>query len=180
MTEYSQSTIDRAHAILDGVVQISENEQLIHGEYLTPYVVNEDLAKRGAICGGHQACLIGSVALSATRNPEQADNIIAVLNFAPRNLEDAFSENVKERIEESRKVLRNRVPLRLAMAALNAEAVDRLRRVRSVRRAEAREALDWENPAEGFFETYLNGLSQAATHRAIVSLVEGAKARVTA
>src|SRR5688572_27543090 len=66
MTQYSQSTIDKAHAILDGVVAISGREMLIHGTYVTSDVVRPDLAREGAICGGRQACLLGSVALAAT------------------------------------------------------------------------------------------------------------------
>lgn len=55
----------QAIKILNGMKEVVENEQLIKGAYITEEVVNKDLAKAGAICGGHQACAIGSLWIGA-------------------------------------------------------------------------------------------------------------------
>lgn len=57
----TDKTKEKAHKALDGMAEITKNEMLTRGEYLTSYVDNEKLAKEGAICGGHRACAIGSL-----------------------------------------------------------------------------------------------------------------------
>jgi hypothetical protein len=61
----TREIVERAIETLDGVIQIARHEQLRQGTYLTGKVVNHKLAKEGAICGGHQACFIGSLWLGA-------------------------------------------------------------------------------------------------------------------
>lgn len=174
MKKYSQKIIDRAHAILDGVVEISSHDMLIHGSYFTRHIANENLAKQGAICGGRQACLLGSVAVSAvggaSRNTTIAETLDAV-RFGPANLVNSWDGFSSEQA-----ALRRRPALRLAIEALNEEAFERLSALRKTKRV--RQALDELSPAEGYFEEYLEGASKPETHRHIVSLVEGAKARV--
>lgn len=51
--------------ILRGVIEIASNEMLIRGTYLTSDVVRPDLAETGALCGGRQACAVGSLFLAA-------------------------------------------------------------------------------------------------------------------
>lgn len=54
----------RAIQTCEGVIKITKREMLVQGTYITDSIVNEDLAEEGAICGGHQACLVGSLYLS--------------------------------------------------------------------------------------------------------------------
>lgn len=54
----------QAIRILDGIIQIAENEMLQQGIYVGP-VADEKLAEKGSICGGRKACLVGSLFLSA-------------------------------------------------------------------------------------------------------------------
>lgn len=174
---YAPRTINRADAILDGVVSISENEMLIHGEYITPDVVSEKLAKSGAICGGHQACLLGSVALAATGRYDDANLLVDWLRRAAYDLDDQYSQSWIERVTEARDKLNARPAVKLVMDALNDEATAILSTKRKTDRV--RETLeDSANIAEGYFEVYLNGLSKPKTHEAIVALCKGARRRI--
>jgi hypothetical protein len=74
--------------------------------------------------------------------------------------------------------LARRPALRLAIDALDDEARERLERKRKTERVVT--ALQELSPAEGYFESYLDGLSKRKTHNEIVSLVEAAKARIAA
>lgn len=51
--------------IFEGMEQIIRNEMLVRRVYITEHVVNLDLAESGAICGGHQACMVGSMWIAA-------------------------------------------------------------------------------------------------------------------
>src|SRR4051812_668533 len=61
----AESTKEKALDALTGMAAIVKNEMLMHNNYVTPTVVNEKLAKAGAICRGHKACAIGSLWLGA-------------------------------------------------------------------------------------------------------------------
>lgn len=54
-----------AAEILDRMKTIVDNDMARPGVYVSDKVVNEELAKAGSICNGHQACALGSLALSA-------------------------------------------------------------------------------------------------------------------
>lgn len=60
--------------IFEGMEQIIRNEMLARGVYITAYVVNPDLAESGAICGGHQACMVGSMWIAAGVKAEVVDD----------------------------------------------------------------------------------------------------------
>lgn len=51
--------------ILEGVREIGNNEMMTRGNYVSHDVVRPDLADKGAICGGRQACAVGSLFLAA-------------------------------------------------------------------------------------------------------------------
>lgn len=58
------SVEEQAIGILDRMRKIVKNEQLIKGSYITEEVVDKKLARKGAICGGHQACAVGALWLA--------------------------------------------------------------------------------------------------------------------
>lgn len=60
-----QANIDGALRALIGLEEIEANQMMKRGFYLTDQVVNPLLAKAGAVCGGHQACYVGSLWLGA-------------------------------------------------------------------------------------------------------------------
>ncbi len=68
MTETTPDLTD-PHVILDRMKQIVENDQVIHMCYLSEEVVRPDLAKAGAVCGGHSACAVGSLWLAGDIKP---------------------------------------------------------------------------------------------------------------
>lgn len=57
----AQSTIEKAVRALDNMKVIVKNDMLEQGVYLTEEVVDPKLAERGAVCGGHKACAVGSL-----------------------------------------------------------------------------------------------------------------------
>lgn len=57
--------------VLDNMRSIVEREMLTHGQYITSFVVDEELASQGAICGGHRACAVGSLWLAAGVKPNK-------------------------------------------------------------------------------------------------------------
>lgn len=176
MGTYSQETKDRANHILDGVVTISENDQLIHGEYVTSRIVKPELAAQGAICGGHQACLVGSVAIASLRRFDRANDAWLAIQAIRHGLHTDPTNYWFEDYEEERKYINRRPALKLAMTALNeaAEAILAAKR----QTPKVRDARSHPTPAEGYFEVYLSGASKPKTHAAIVDLVEGARSRI--
>jgi hypothetical protein len=56
-------TQEKALATCDGVIEIAKNEMLVRGNYITG-IVDDKLKQQGAICGGRQACLVGSLYLA--------------------------------------------------------------------------------------------------------------------
>lgn len=67
--EYTRSlTTDE---ILANMREIAENDMIQHVGYYSPDISRNDLAESGAICGGHQACAVGSLYLAASIIPHQ-------------------------------------------------------------------------------------------------------------
>lgn len=67
MTEWTKQ---KALKALDGMLEIERNEMLVRGEYIS-VEIDDELAERGAICGGHRACLVGSLWLGYGVKPEK-------------------------------------------------------------------------------------------------------------
>lgn len=59
-------TADERKAIstCDGVIRIANNEMLQQGVYVSRDIVNPALEREGSICGGRNACLVGSIYLA--------------------------------------------------------------------------------------------------------------------
>lgn len=72
-SKITAETRAEAGKIFEGMEQIVRNEMLIRGVYITEYVANPALAESGAICGGHQACMVGSMWLAAGIKPRWFD-----------------------------------------------------------------------------------------------------------
>lgn len=101
-------TRDKALATLNGMAEIVRNEMVRRGVYVTAEIVNPDLREQGAICGGRQACAIGSAYLAAGVRPKRDEDDYLVLPGVEQRERDDF--------------LRHRPGLRVALAALNEEA----------------------------------------------------------
>lgn len=63
-------TIRKALSVCDGVIEVAENDMLAKGQYVFEEVSNPRLRARGSICGGHQACIVGSMFLAHGDLPE--------------------------------------------------------------------------------------------------------------
>ncbi len=50
---------------LDGMLEVTRNEMLRRGDYISRFVVSEYLEEHGAVCGGHRACAVGALWLGA-------------------------------------------------------------------------------------------------------------------
>lgn len=61
---------------LDGIIEIAKNDMLRQGVYLTDEVKNQELKKAGAVCGGKQACLYGSLWVSAGYRRVGSDRLL--------------------------------------------------------------------------------------------------------
>lgn len=59
-------------AVLDGIIEIAENEMVRFGVYVSRGVVSRALADSGAVCGGRVACLVGAAYLAGGGRPDQA------------------------------------------------------------------------------------------------------------
>ena len=104
---------NQAIAILDNMREIVRNDMLLRGQYLTDHVARPDLKEQGAVCGGHQACAVGSLYLAG--------------GVKPRRYRDHWGEYVYELpgVEAGharRRYLRRKPALRAAYDALNAAA----------------------------------------------------------
>jgi hypothetical protein len=148
----SAKTRDEAIRALDGMAQIIRNEMLTHGSYVSSEVVNEELAKQGAICGGHEACAIGSLWIGGG------------VKINASRYGGAILPGVEE--EERQQFLRNRDGLRVAYHELNAAAerymvknADRLRR-RSI-------VINFNAPVEALFEEYTIKPKEGGRRRAV-------------
>lgn len=98
----------RALEVLDGMDEIVRNEMVRRGVYVTAEIVNPDLREQGAVCGGRQACAIGSAYLAAGVRLKRDEDGDLVLPGVEQRERDEF--------------LRRRPALRTALEALNAEA----------------------------------------------------------
>lgn len=94
---------EKALDTCDGVIEITKNEMLIHGDYVTACIRNHDLKEKGSICGGRQACLVGSEFLA----------------YGVRVFSDTFPGFHPRR---RKAVMRNRPGLRIAYEAINEAA----------------------------------------------------------
>lgn len=59
-----------APTTLDNMVLIVEAEMLIHLDYVTNEVMDQERERKGAICGGRKACAIGALWLAHGIKPE--------------------------------------------------------------------------------------------------------------
>ncbi len=150
----SEKTRKKAHDVLNGIEQIARNEMLIQGEYVTEEVVNEELAKKGAICGGRAACLIGSAYVSAGYGYIDEYDYFRLPGIG----------DTADLDEERKAFLRHRPGLRLAIEALDKCAVRRM----------GESQLNWYNQSEAYFEQYLDGYSQVEIRRKVISLCKSA------
>lgn len=60
MRRPSKATADRAIGALKRMKEIARNEMMARGSYISE-VTNLELARKGSVCGGHNACAIGSL-----------------------------------------------------------------------------------------------------------------------
>lgn len=67
--EYTQSLT--ADQILANMREIAENDMIQRVGYYDDLIARPDLAESGAICGGHQACAVGSLYIAAGVMPKQ-------------------------------------------------------------------------------------------------------------
>lgn len=141
---------------LDGMAQIVKNEMLVRGEYLTSEVVNESLAAKGAICGGHKACAIGSLWLGYGVKMEGMPGL--------RELPGTDEE-------ERKAFTRTRPALRAALNHLNAAAAAFAEK-NSITLTKS-----WDDPIEGLFEGYYG---RKIDRTDLLRVVNNAKRRVRA
>jgi hypothetical protein len=155
------ATVEQALGILDGVKQMARREQLIRTTYIGQGV-DEKLRERGAICGGHKACLIGSLFLAAGVQPTGNERVGYELHQAePRSRSNSMAR---------------RPALRLAYDALNLAA----------ERSEAKLVKEFgdnwwgghaivQGRAENLFENTLDRLPKAETTKVVVLLCNQAR-----
>jgi hypothetical protein len=150
-------TQEKALATCDGVIEIAKNEMLVRGNYITG-IVDDKLKQQGAICGGRQACLVGSLYL-AHGVPEM---------FGP-----FFSFSASKRENH----MRYRPALRLAYYAIN-EAAHRRMKVTNpdkLARLTRRYGVPDEGWGEFFFETFLRSRPNAVVLAEVVQVIRSAK-----
>lgn len=177
----SSKTVAEAKDIVSGVRTIAKNEQLLRGSYVTDKVKTPALAAEGAICGGHKACLLGSIALAdptANFQPYLATIYADRLSFTPdpsyitsyhpevrpgpaaRLVHSVFSDIAKARIER---------------AAKTGPYPGTARRI--LKDPEERSFESW---AETYFEEYLKRASKGEIHEAVLSLCTAATRKLNA
>lgn len=167
------STKRTALNALDGVTQITKNEMLKRGDYLTA-VVDEKLAAEGAICGGRRACLIGSAYVGAGIKMRAGEN-----QFWGRRLPGVDPDDRAE-------FTARRPGLRLALDALDVAATER---ITGLSRRQQKNIADWrraysghEAPgivAEALFEAVTDSPSKL-NRDGILALVDEARAVIEA
>lgn len=74
MATITKDTKVEAVAILDRMLEVVDNDMLARVGYVSSTIVRPDLAEQGAVCGGHNACAIGSLYLAAGVQPLKADD----------------------------------------------------------------------------------------------------------
>lgn len=145
---------DKAIDSLNGVIQIAKNEMLQQGLYISE-VRDEKLAEQGAICGGRNACLVGSL----------------WLGYGIKPVGDAlFPELPGTDDDERRKFIRNRPGLRLALDALNEEAIKEGGPVPADGY--------FSDAAEHYFERTLKNRPQPVVKAEVIKLAQRAKRKL--
>lgn len=138
----------RAEAIqiLKGIDEVAKNEMLSFGEYVRN-VTRPDLAAKGSICGGREACLIGSAYLAAGLDAGS----LTLVDFDAQMGRTEF--------------LADMPALRLAIQALDSVALPRVEKLVS---AENQSEFfdDWAgSPAEGLFESEYSKWYELSTNK---------------
>lgn len=136
----------------DGVIEIANNEMLIQGDYVTHTIENEELARQGSICGGHQACLVGSIYIAHGVKPWRKSVGPILFGRGPRE-----------------KFMSTRPALRLTYDAFNRAAFEKIGRGQDY---DLGPDGDW---AEWFFEKYLGGSTHNAIRRQVIEVANRAK-----
>jgi len=154
---------DKALDILDGMLQIADNEMITKGIYYKEECERPDL--KDQICGGHRACLIGSMWVAALVRPKKLEYW------------DELTLPGVEYGEDRDEFLKRRPGLRLAYNALNEAAERRLVKI----------SPDWEKnevdfstnnvgadagPAEFLFENTDFGTTRGDLKRLIRSAIK--------
>lgn len=145
----------RALKVCDGVIAIAHNEMLIHGTYVTQGVVNEELKKKGSVCGGRAACLVGSMFIAHGDMPAKPKK-----SEGARVWDGIFSDNRDDWINQ-------RPALKLAYQAFNTAAkniVDAEHSEWSNSNPSAGPYKDW---AEFYFEEIIGNQGGCETERQV-------------
>lgn len=116
MSQLSEKTVDKAIDVLDGIREITKNEMLVARQYVSQDIVDPELAAEGAICGGRNACLVGSAYLAAGIKLKKDDMGFVDLP----GIGDA---------DDRARFRKNRPGLRVAMDALNEAALARIEKL---------------------------------------------------
>jgi hypothetical protein len=103
--------VERAIRNIDGIIEIAKNEQLRNGDYIFSYI-NKELRDQGAICGGHAACLVGSLYISHGIKPIVSRGAAYSTFFRLPGVQTV----------ERQKFMRNRPGLKLAYKYINEAA----------------------------------------------------------
>lgn len=167
-------TVNKAIKTLNGVIQIARNEQLRRGVYISDEIVNERLAAKGAICGGHQACFVGSLFIAAKGS-------VTPLYDHGYVDEDIFS------VSGRHDYMKNRPYMRLAYEAANEAAYDVwAKSPDKFRESEtyidhaffSREASPHSGWAEALFEEGMGGFEYDDVRDVVIEVCNLAKKRI--
>lgn len=140
---------EKALNTLDGVIKIADNEMLIQGDYVTAEIVNPELAKKGAVCGGRKACLVGSTYLAHGVKVWREDGGL----FETWRRDD---------------FMRTRPALRLAYEALNEAALRLIKREhRDVIAEWSYDGIGLSEPSQGWGEYFFERVLENESHNTI-------------
>lgn len=149
---------------LNGMKQIARNEMLKPGHYVSGTVEDPELAKKGAVCGGHSACLIGSLYIAGGVKFREVGRTWDEQRIV--DLPGVKSGRQKE-------YMARRPHLRLAWDALNDAAEVYLRKLPQERQEDVREGSKFEGRAETVFEN-----AKIEDRAEQIKLIDGALRRV--
>lgn len=121
-----KQVMDDAMATLDNMEQIAKAEMMVQGTYITDYVVAPE--RVDAICGGRQACLLGTMWIANGVPLDDVENSVG---------DDTSREEAME----------ERPSLKVVYDAMNEEAVKLSKQLGM--RTHLR---NWHSPAEALFE----------------------------
>lgn len=148
--------------IFEGMEQIIRNEMLVRGVYITEEVVDPALAKSGAICGGHQACMVGSMWIAADVRMERDDEgFLDLPGVAAGRVRNEF--------------LAERPALRLAYETMNELSRQFAEEHNLMKYVDYREA--W-GMMEGLYESHSHDFKPLVTDEELLEMLEKAKAVV--